>query len=244
MMNIILKQGDCIELMKELPDASIDMVLCDMPYGTTPNVWDKKIPLKTMWEGVERIIKEHGTVLFFAQQPFAAELIAANKKHFRYEWIWDKGSPTGFLNANRMPLRRHENILVFYKHLPAYHPQFSVGKPYTATCGKTQNYRHYKKNKTVNDGRRYPTDIVTFSKPNNTSEGKYHPTQKPVALLSYLIKTYTDPGDTVLDFCMGSGSTGVACIETGRNFIGYELSEKYYQVAAKRCEAAKNINKA
>lgn len=237
---MILKNGDCMELLQEVPDGSIDMILCDMPYGTTANAWDKKLPLKSLWGGVERVIKPHAAVCLFAQQPFASELIALNKRHFRYEWIWDKRNPSGYLNANRMPLSIHENILVFYKHLPTYNPQFGQGKAYTATrSGNTPSYHHSNIHTTVNDGRRYPTRILSFAKPSSAGEKCYHPTQKPVALLSYLIKTYTNPGDTVLDFCMGSGSTGVACVETDRDFIGFELDKDYFNIAKKRIEDAK-----
>lgn len=170
--------------------------------------------------------------------PFAADLVYSNRKWFRYEWIWHKTMAVGFLNANRMPLRAHENILVFYEHLPTYHPQKTPGKPYTTTrsARATRNYGHFDRATTINDGERCPRDVLTFSNGNNAS--KIHPTEKPVDLLAYMIRTYTDEGDTVLDSCMGSGSCGVACQHLGRNFIGIEKDAGYFEAAKKRIKEA------
>lgn len=234
-----IMQGDCLELMKEIPDGSVDMVLCDLPYGTTRNKWDTVIPFDPLWKQYERIIKENGAIVLFSQMPFGAAVIMSNPSMFRYEWIYQKPNATGFLNANRMPLKSHENILVFYKALPTYNPQKWKGNPYKAKRGNTtsKNYGEFDgdwhtENK---DGLRYPVDIIKFNK-----EQGLHPTQKPVPLLEYLIKTYTNEGETVLDSCMGSGSTGVACANTGRRFIGIELDENYFDIAKKRIEEAYN----
>ena len=233
---IDIRQGDCLELMKDIPDRSIDMVLCDLPYGTTRNKWDSVIPLNKLWEQYERIIKDNGAIVLFSQMPFSAELVHSNLKLFKYEWIWQKDNGTGFLNAKKMPLKIHENILVFYKKLPLYNPQMRTGfKPYKCKQGRhSTNYGAYEQGHiTESNGERYPIDIIEFKK-----DSGLHPTQKPVALLEYLIKTYTNEGDIVLDNCMGSGSTGVACINTNRNFIGYELDEKYFEIAEKRINEA------
>lgn len=229
---IDIKQGDCLELMKDIPDESIDMILCDLPYGTTKNKWDSVIPLNKLWKSYERIIKDNGAIVLFSQMPFSAELVHSNLKLFKYEWIWQKDNGTGFLNAKKMPLKIHENILVFYKKLPLYNPQMRTGfKPYKCKQGRhSTNYGAYEQGHiTESNGERYPIDIIKFKK-----DSGLHPTQKPVELLEYLIKTYTNENETVLDNCMGSGSTGVACINTNRNFIGYELNEKYFEIAEKR----------
>ena len=234
MSQIQIKQGDCLELMKEIPDKSIDMVLCDLPYGTTRNKWDSVIPLNKLWEQYERVTKDNGAIVLFSQMPFSAELVHSNLKLFKYEWIWEKDNGTGFLNAKKMPLKIHENILVFYRKLPLYNPQMRTGfKPYKCKQGRhSTNYGAYEQGHiTESNGERYPIDIIKFKK-----DSGLHPTQKPVELLEYLIKTYTNEGETVLDNCMGSGSTGVACVNTNRNFIGYELDEHYFQIAKERLE--------
>ena len=231
---IDIKQGDCLELMKEIPNESIDMILCDLPYGTTKNKWDSVIPLNKLWKQYEGMIKDNGAIVLFSQMPFSAELVHSNLKLFKYEWIWQKDNGTGFLNAKKMPLKIHENILVFYKKLPLYNPQMRTGfKPYKCKQGRhSTNYGAYEQGHiTESNGERYPIDIIKFKK-----DSGLHPTQKPVELLEYLIKTYTNEGETVLDNCMGSGSTGVACINTNRNFIGYELDEHYFQIAKERLE--------
>lgn len=238
MSHIDIRQGDCLELMKEIPDKSIDMILCDLPYGTTRNKWDSIIPFDELWKHYSRIIKDNGAIVLFSQSPFDKKLACSNLKLFRYEWIWDKGNGTGFLNADRMPLKLHENILVFYKKLPTYNPQKTQGKPYkTKNKGLSSNYGKFSTDYGVDNtnGLRYPVDIIKFNKQNG-----YHPTQKPVALNEYLIKTYTNEGETVLDNCMGSGSAGVACVNTNRNFIGFEINEGYFDIAKKRIEEAEN----
>jgi len=237
MVCVDLRQGNCLELMKDVEDKSVDMICCDLPYGTTANEWDSVIPVGPLWEQYGRIIKDHGAIVLFSQLPFGASLIESAPKSlpFRHEWIWEKTRATGFLNSHRAPLKAHENILVFYKHLPAYNPQFTTGKPYRSVKQgvSTSNYRQTKGTRVVtkSDGRRYPRDVIRVENPNNHS---FHPTQKPTRLLDYLIKTYTNPGDLVLDNCMGSGSTGVSCAETGRNFIGMELDAHYFEVAQRR----------
>lgn len=219
--------------MKNIPDKSIDMILCDLPYGTTHNKWDNVIPMEPLWEQYNRIIKDHGAIVLFSQMPFGASLIMSNPKMFRYEWIWEKNQAVGFLNAKKMPLRKHENILVFYKHLPTYNPQglIKLDEPIQEEGSSNRNGKNYgvADKSFIRTHTNYPTDIITFSK-----DAGYHPTQKPVDLLEYLIKTYTNEGDLVLDNCMGSGSTGVACVNTNREFIGMELDEKYYKVACER----------
>ena len=233
----MIKQGDCLELMKEIPDGSVDMILTDLPYGITDCAFDKRIPFEPMWAQFKRVTKLNAAIVLFSQMPFGSDLIQSNKKMFRYEWIWEKSLGVGFLNAKKMPLRCHENILVFYQKLPTYNPQFTKGKPYsTKHYGKngTQNYNKHNDCLTVSaNGERYPRDKLSFTQPYDV-----HPQQKPVDLLEYLIKTYTDEGETVLDATMGSGSTGVACANTNRNFIGFELEENFFNISAKRIEEA------
>ena len=238
-----LLQGDCLELMKQVPDKSIDLILCDLPYGTTRNSWDEVIPFDKLWAQYNRIIKDNGAILLFAQGKFYVNLVSSNMKMFRYDLVWDKELISGFLNAKRMPLRRHEQVAVFYKHLPTYNPQFTQGKPLhskgTAYQTKELTNNNYGDFKATDDDRagsteKYPTSIIKFQKPHPSV--CVHPTQKPIELLEYLIKTYTNEGDTVLDNCMGSGSTGVACKNLNREFIGMELDEKYFKVACERLE--------
>lgn len=233
-MQINLKQGDCLELMKDIPDRSIDMILCDLPYGTTQNKWDTIIPFDKLWEQYNRIIKDNGAIVLTATPSFSALLGASNIKMFRYSWYWKKPH-TGQLNSHRMPLKNVEEVLVFYKKQPTYNPQFTQGNPYIVSRKNykgSECYGRQKDHDTVSDGRRFPMQILEFSE----KEKKIHPTQKPVTLLEYLIKTYTNENETVLDNCMGSGSTGVACIRTNRNFIGYELEQKYFDIAKERIE--------
>lgn len=232
-----LYNGDCLEVMKNIPDKSIDMILCDLPFGTTKNSWDEIIPFDKLWEQYNRIIKDNGAIVLFAQTPFDKVLGNSNLKMLRYEWIWVKHMSTGFLNAKKMPMKAHENILVFYKKLPIYNPQFTEGKPYTKSCGPStsSNYGihgNHGKVITINKGYRYPRDILKFKH----DKEKLHPTQKPVELLEYLIKTYTNENMLVLDNCMGSGSTGIACLNTNRRFIGIELDENYYNIAKQRID--------
>ena len=234
-----LIKGDCLEKMGNIPDGSIDMILVDPPYGITRrNKWDEVVPIVPMWDEINRVIKRNGAVLIFSMLPFSCDLISANRKNFRYEIIWKKRTASGFLNANRMPLRAHENILVFYESLPIYNPQKGIGEPYSRKRSRdSSNYGDSELTPTNNvSGERYPLDVVEFS--NHNGKGKEHPTQKPVDLLEYLIKTYSNEGDTVLDFCMGSGSAGVAAVKTGRNFIGIEKDDGYFEIAKRRIESA------
>lgn len=229
-----LINGDCLEVMKNIPDKSIDMILCDLPYGTTRNKWDSVIDLESLWNRYCRIIKDDGAIVLFAQTPFDKVLGNSNLKMLRYEWIWEKHTATGFLNAKKMPMKAHENILVFYKKLPTYNPQFTEGEPYTRkkSSRPSSNYGKYRKVISISNGYRYPRDIVKFKH----DKEKLHPTQKPIELLEYLIKTYTNENMLVLDNCMGSGSTGIACLNTNRRFIGIELDENYYNIAKERIE--------
>jgi len=230
--------GDCLKLMKDIPDKSIDMILCDLPYGTTQNKWDSIIPLDELWNQYERIIKENGAIVLTSQGIFTAKLMLSNEKLFKYKITWIKSKSTNFLNAKKQPLRKHEDICVFYKKQPLYNPQMREGEPYDKGFRKDQNTGSYGDFKTCHvksNGLRYPTDTVYFK--TSESEGTvFHPTQKPVALFEYLIKTYTNEGDLVLDNCMGSGTTGVACKNLNRDFIGMELDEKYFEIAKKRIE--------
>ena len=239
---IDLRQGDCLEIMKDIPDKSIDMILADLPYQATKNKWDSIIPLEPLWEQYKRIIKDNGAIVLFGQGKFTAKMMLSEPKLHRYNLIWDKVLSSGFLNANRMPLRSHEDIMVFYKRLPKYNPQKTKGKPNNSKGKPKQNennnYGHFEfvDNKDELGGMKHPKSIVIFEKPHPSIS--IHPTQKPVELLEYLIKTYTKENDIVLDNVMGSGSTGVACINTNRNFIGIELDEDYFEIARKRIEEA------
>lgn len=210
------------------------MILCDLPYGTTQNKWDSIIPLESMWEQYERVIKDNGAIVLTAAYPFNATLINSNKALFKYDLIWDKSLITGHLNAKRMPLRQHEDVLVFYKKPPTYNPQMTTGEPYKAVSGNTtSNYGSQKQSITINEGTRYPTSIINI--PQVRHKGG-HPTQKPVALFEYLIKTYTDEGETILDNAIGSGTTGIAALNLGRFFIGIEQEKEYVDIANKRIE--------
>ena len=234
---IKLLYGDCLELMKDIPEHSIDMVLADLPYGTTQNKWDSIIPFTPLWAQYDRVCKENAAIVLFSQMPFTANLYMSKPEYFRYELIWNKKLSTGFLNANKMPLKQHENILVFYKKLPVYNPEMETRGNVRAkgTGGKdSTNYRTGIGRVEHKNNIYFPTSIITFSNANNTS--KVHPTQKPVALLEYLIKTYTNENETVLDNCMGSGSTGVACIRCNRSFIGIEKDAKYFDIARERIQ--------
>lgn len=231
-----LYHGDCLDLMSYLPDQSIDMILCDLPYGTTRNKWDSIIPTNLLFKSYNRIIKPNGVIVLTAQSLFTVDLIVANKQDYRYSLIWEKSKAGGFLNAKRMPLQAHEDILVFYKKLPTYNPQMEAGKPYTkkaVTNGDGANYGKFDRVGTVavNEGTRYPRSVIKIP---NDNHGSLHPTQKPVALFEYMIKTYTNPGDLVLDNCAGSGTTGIACLNTDRRYILMEQEEKYCRIISKR----------
>lgn len=233
--------GDCLELMNRIPNGSIDMALSDLPYGTTRCRWDTPINLQELWKQYRRVVKENGAIVLFSAQPFTTELISSNKAMYRYEWIWRKTQPSGFMNAKKMPLRTHENIEIFYRKPPTYNPQMTHGhQRKTATAYGTREsdgsscYGREERNYTYDSTDRYPVDVLQYSTGDKAK--RLHPTQKPVDLLEYLVKTYTNPGETILDNCMGAGSTGIACMNTGREFVGIELDPEYYQIAKERIE--------
>ena len=233
-----LKQGDCLELMKGIPDGSVDMILCDLPYGTTACKWDTVIPFEPLWAEYKRIIKKNGAIVLFGSQPFTSALVMSNPEWFRYSLVWDKVGTTGFQTAKVMPLRRHEDVLVFYHKKPTYNPEMIIkGSPRKKGGSKVDNgcYGELRSSESFNNTY-YPTSVLEFS--NANKRGLVHPTQKPVALCEYLIKTYTNEGETVLDNTMGSGTTGVACGNTGRNFIGIEQDDKYFEIAKNRIKTA------
>lgn len=243
-------EGDCLELMKDIPDKSVDMILCDLPYGTTALKWDKIIDIKLLWEQYERVIKDDGSIVLFGYQPFSSLLITSNLKLFKYSFVWDKVSKTDFMNAKNKPLRRHEDILVFSKGTVAngskrkmkYYPQ-GVEEGRRVSTNNRQEYVGASKGPRPSHqkvyeckGSNYPTSIIKFSNASRTNA--LHPTQKPVPLFEYLINTYTGTGDTVLDNCMGSGTTAIASINTNRNFIGIERESKYVAIARRRISDA------
>ena len=229
---ITLMQGDCLDLMKEIPENSVDLVLTDPPYGTTQNKWDSVIPLDEMWERIGHISKKTTPVVLTAAQPFTSVLVMSNIRQFKYQWVWDKSKPTGHLNAKKQPLRSHEDVTVFYNKQCQYNPQGLSDCSNLVSRTNRGNYGECSKT-TLQTKTGYPRSIQKFATATGT-----HPTQKPVSLMEYLIKTYTNEGDTVLDFTMGSGTTGVACVNTGRKFIGIELDETYFKIAQERIEEA------
>jgi len=220
-------EGDCIKYLNEIPNESIDMVLCDLPYGVTQNKWDSSIPLDTLWEHYKRIIKPNGAIILTSHGIFTAQLIMSQPKLFKYKLVWEKSKPTNFLNAKKQPLRKHEDICVFYKKQPVYNPQMGKGEPYDKGIRKDQlsgNYGDFVPAHVFSNGNRYPTDVIYFK--TAESEGEVlHPTQKPIGLGRYLVRTYTNPGDIVLDNTFGSGSFLVASLLEGRNFIGIEKNQ-------------------
>ena len=229
---------DCLEGMKRIPDGSVDMILCDLPYGTTACKWDEIIPFGPLWEQYNRIIKDNGAIVLTASQPFTTKLINSNINLFKYELIWDKVKPSSGLHAKQQPLRQHENILIFGKNKIEYNPQMEktelrIDKPRVANNGEAFGGKNVLRQHN-NKGLKYPRSILKVS--NANQRGKVHPTQKPVALFEYLVKTYTSGGETVLDNCMGSGTTAIACLNTNRNFIGFELDKEYFDIASKRIE--------
>jgi site-specific DNA-methyltransferase (adenine-specific) len=226
--------GDCLERMKEIDSGSVDMVLADPPYGTTQCKWDSIIPLEPMWKQLKRIIKPNGAVVMTASQPFTTTLIASNMKMFRYEWIWEKPKATGHLNSKKRPMVAHENVLVFYGEQVSYNPQKVKGEPYGFANRKDYSGGVYSKAGGYREGNlegmRYPRSVQLFSTPHHPQ----HPTQKPVALMEYLIKTYTNEGEKVLDFTAGSFTTGVACVNLNRKFIGIEMDKDYFDIGVNR----------
>ncbi len=241
-----LIQGDCLEVMKGIEDGSVDMVLTDPPYGTTACKWDSIIPLEPMWKQLKRIIKPNGAIVLFGSEPFSSALRMSNIKNYRYDWVWKKTKPQRHLLAKKMPMSIYENISVFYDSLPLYSPQMRKGTPYTrkhgegSTTGVGMGKDSRSGSVSRNKGERYPVDVIDFPNGNNKS---VHPTQKPVALMEYLIKTYTNEKELVLDFTMGSGTAGVACVNLNRDFIGIELDSEYFEIAKKRIAEAEKQKK-
>lgn len=239
MINEVL-QGDCLKLMPQIPTGSIDMIFCDLPFGTTRSDWDVIVPFEPLWLQYERIIKDNGAIVLFAKAPFDKMLWASNPKIFRYEWIWMKNKTTGHLNADHMPMQQHENILVFYKSPPTYNPQKTVGhKPMNFARSKSNSTVYGKEVAKVNDAgttERHPTSVLRFPVVNNDDPERVHPNQKPLDLCEYLIRTYTNEGETILDNCTGSASIPLAAINSDRNFIAMEKTKKYYWEAKNRLE--------
>lgn len=238
--NLWLMKGDCLERMKEIPDGSIDMVLADVPYGTTACAWDSIIPLEPMWEQVKRIIKPNGAIVMTASQPFTTTLISSNMRMFKYCWVWEKSKATGHLNAKKRPMVKHEDIVVFYGKQPTYNPQgliekevptISKGDRGKKGIGSSGECYGKATKDAVQTHTNYPLSITRC---NVDMKAEFHPTQKPVALMEYLIKTYTNEGETVLDFTAGSFTTGVACVNLDRKFIGIEMDEKYFEIGSNR----------
>lgn len=244
-MNLLneIHNEDCLTGMARLPDRSVDMILCDLPYGRTKNKWDNIIPLSKLWDAYKRVIKPNGAIALFADGLFMADLMCSNRKMWRYNLVWDKALTTGFLNANRQPLRQHEEICIFYNRQPTYHPQKVKGSKNHSRGSlkngvKNNNYGAYTPtdNSLTLGDMKHPTSIIRFPKPHPSTT--VHPTEKPVELCEWLIRTYTDAGEIVLDNCAGSGSAIVACINTRRNFIGFEISAEYCELANQRIEDA------
>ena len=231
-----LMKGDCLELMKQIPDNSVDMILCDLPYGTTQNKWDSVIPFDQLWAEYRRICT--GAIVLTSSQPFTSLMVVSNLVDFKYSWVWEKSSATGHLNAKRMPMKLHEDINVFCKGPSPYNPQDL--KPFNKIVRRGSNGSNFGEsgNENFQEFTNYPRSILRYQ----TDPKTVHPTQKPVALMEYLIRTYTHEGMTILDNCMGSGTTGVACANTRRKFIGIEMDEKYFEIAKNRVESAYSKN--
>jgi len=231
-----LHLGNCLDVMRDIADASVDMVLTDPPYGTTACKWDAVIPFESMWEHLKRITKPNGAIVLTASQPFTSALVMSNVAMFKYCWVWEKSKATGFLNAKKRPLVAHEDVVVFCQSVPAYNPQKTSAAAYDKGLRKAQTendvYGRFSQVGVKSSGERYPRSVQYFTTAER--EGGYHKTQKPVALMEYLIRTYTNAGETVLDFTMGSGTTGVACKNLGREFIGVERDPEYFAVASAR----------
>lgn len=241
-MNVIYHRDCLVGGLQSVPDNSVDMVLTDPPYCTTQNKWDSVVDMNLFWKEIKRVTKEHSAILLFSQMPFTAIAVMSNPKMFRYEWVVEKNNQTGFLNARRMPLKAHENVLVFYNKLPAYHPQMTHGKPYTrGQSSHSSNYNYFEHEAKKNySGERFPRDVLKVQWRTPFSR-TYHPTQKPVSLCEYFIKTYSNKGDIILDPFIGSGTTAVAAINTERKYIGFEKDDKYFEVAKNRLEKLTNI---
>ena len=236
-MSTTLYLGDCVEVMRGLDAGSVDAVIADPPYGTTACKWDSVIPFAPMWEQLRRVVKPSAAIVLFASQPFTSALVMSNPKEFRYEWVWDKKLSSGHLNTKYRPLLRHETIAVFAQERPTYSPQMRTGAMRHKEIGGKFSECYGSQRVVININDQYhPTSILEFSNANRRSN--VHPTQKPVDILAYLVRTYTNPGETVLDFCFGSGTTGVACIQENRRFIGIEQDPAYYAIAERRIAAA------
>ena len=239
-----LMQGDCLELMQDIPDKSVDLILTDPPYGTTACKWDSVIPFEPMWAQIKRIVKKGAAIVLFGSQPFTSALVMSNVDMFKYCWIFGKSLPVGHGYAKYRPMSNHEDICIFGKGRTTYNPQYTPREKPRVYTRKNASLSG-SSSMTSHDGKtrvlfgKYPTTIQMFN--TSVQNGKVHPTQKPVALLEYLVRTYTNEGETVLDFTMGSGSTGVACVNTGRRFIGIELDENYYNISKKRIEEALHV---
>lgn len=233
--------ADCFDVMPTLQERSVDLVLADLPYGTTQNKWDTIIPLAALWEQYWRVVKPNGAIVLMSAQPFTSALVMSNPKHFRYDWVWQKSRPSGHMNAKKQPLREHESACVFYQSQPTYNPIFTSGKPNHVNSkpkvkSDSTNYgQQYELVEEITD-RKYPKTILPFSVLSPTDV--VHPTQKPVPLMEYFVRTYTNPGDLVLDNCMGSGSTGIAAVRNGRRFIGIEKDPNYFEIATDRINGA------
>lgn len=223
-------QVDALTLLRAMPDKSVDAIITDLPYQTTQNIWDEIIPFVPMWVETKRVLRQGGVFVTTASQPFTSKLVCSNLPMFRYEWIWVKSQATGFLDAPRKPMKQHESILVFSEQRAPYYPQMTKGAPYVSGMnGGSTNYGYFKRVQTVNDGERYPKSVIEF----NIEKG-LHPTQKPIGLYEYLIRTYTQPSDLVVDFCCGSGTTAVAARNLGRQWIACDTSDNYVKMARKR----------
>ena len=233
----MIYNGDCLEIMPTLADKSVDMILCDLPYGTTACKWDTVIPFEPLWKEYKRLIKDNGAIVLTASQPFTTDVINSNRDDFRYEVIWEKSLFSNPFMARKQILKKHENVLIFYKRQPTYNPQMEAGEPYTDKvrpgCLQIQGAKGRMKLAINNEGTRYPTSVLRFRNGNN---GNLHPTQKPVALFEYLIRTYTNEGDTVLDNCAGSFTTAIACMNTNRKYICIEKDKKYFEIGKNRIE--------
>lgn len=241
-------KGDCLELMKDIDDKSIDMILCDLPYGTTTNYWDSIIPFEPLWENYERIIKDNGAIVLFSSQPFTTDLINSNRKLFKYEIIWNKQYGTDFQLANKKPMKAHENILIFYKKHPSYNKQMIKREKAIDTTNwkqdkRNKNHNNFSSKENIKKKYEYknPITVIDYNMANGecNNSKRLHPTQKPLFILEWLIKTYSNESETVLDNCIGSGSTAVACMNTNRNYIGIEKDNTYFELANKRIEEHK-----
>ena len=235
----MLHLGDCLDVMQDIPDGSVDMVMTDPPFGTTACKWDSIIPFEPMWAQLKRIVKPNGAIVLMASQPFTSALVMSNVKMFSYCWVWEKSKATGHALCKKRPLKAHEDVVIFCQKAESYHPQMNAGKPYMPKLG-TKESKEFSTGtiRNVNSGVRYPRSVQYFKTSESERNGVKHPTQKPVALMEYLIRTYTNPGDTVLDPFLGSGTTGVACVNTVRRFIGIERDTDYFTIAQARIQKA------